>query len=183
MLDLKFVRENPDLVKENIKKKFQDYKLPMVDEVIELDTKNRNVKQNGDELRSNRNSLSNKIGILMKDGKKDEANQLKEEVNSINTQLIENEKLEAEYANKIKQIMMKLPNIIDESVPIGKDDSQNVEVEKFGEPITPSYEIPYHTEIMENLCGYCLGPTAEISNFGSFTIINSPVFTFSFLIL
>ena len=166
MLDLKFVRENPDLVKENIKKKFQDYKLPMVDEVIELDTKNRNVKQNGDELRSNRNSLSNKIGILMKDGKKDEANQLKEEVNSINTQLVENEKLEAEYANKIKQLMMKIPNIIDESVPIGKDDSQNVEVEKFGEPITPSYEIPYHTEIMENLCGIDLDSARRVAGNG-----------------
>ena len=171
MLDLKFVRENPNIVKENIKKKFQDYKLPMVDEVIELDTKNRAVKQNGDDLRSKRNSLSNKIGTLMKEGKKEEATLIKEEVNSINTQLIENEKLESEYANKIKQLMMKLPNIIDESVPIGKDDSQNVEVEKFGEPIIPSYEIPYHTDIMESLCGIDLDSARRVAGNGFYYLI------------
>ena len=130
MLDLKFVRENPDLVKENMKKKFQDHKLPLVDQVLELDTKNREVKLAGDDLRASRNSLSSQIGILMKNGKKEEAEVIKADVSAINQKLIENEKLESEYASKIKEIMMKLPNIIDSTVPIGKDDSQNVEVQK-----------------------------------------------------
>ena len=151
MIDIKLIRENPDLVKENIKKKFQDYKLCLVDEILELDKKNREVKLNGDDLRMNRNSLSNQIGLLMRDGKKDEAETIKKQVQNINNQLVENEKLEATYAEEIKQKMMKIPNIIHESVPIGEDDSKNVEIQKYGEPVVPDYEIPYHADIMENL--------------------------------
>src|SRR5574344_1673455 len=121
MIDIKFLRENPDIVKENIKKKFQEHKLCLVDEVIELDTKNREIKLKGDELRSSRNSLSSQIGLLMRDGKKDEAENIKKEVQKINDELTENEKLEEEYASSIKEKMMKIPNIIDDSVPIGKD--------------------------------------------------------------
>ena len=142
MIDIKLIRENPDLVKENIKKKFQDYKLCLVDEILELDKKNREVKLNGDDLRMNRNSLSNQIGLLMRDGKKDEAETIKKQVQDINNQLVENEKLEATYAEEIKQKMMKIPNIIHESVPIGEDDSKNVEIQKYGEPVVPDYEIP-----------------------------------------
>ena len=150
MIDIKLIRENPDLVKENIKKKFQDYKLCLVDEILELDKKNREVKLNGDDLRMNRNSLSNQIGLLMRDGKKDEAETIKKQVQDINNQLVENEKLEATYAEEIKQKMMKIPNIIHESVPIGEDDSKNVEIQKYGEPVVPDYEIPYHADIMES---------------------------------
>ena len=153
MIDIKFLRENPDIVKENIKKKFQDHKLVLVDEVINLDAKNREIKLKGDELRSSRNTLSSQIGLLMKDGKKEEAEGIKEQVRNINEQLIENEKLEEQYANDIQERMMKIPNIIDSSVPIGKDDSQNVEVEKFGEPKVPEYEIPHHADIIEKLNG------------------------------
>ena len=142
MIDIKLIRENPNLVKENIKKKFQDYKIDLVDKVLELDKKNREVKLNGDDLRMNRNSLSSKIGLLMKDGKKDEAEAIKKQVQDINSQLVENEKLEEQYAEQIKQIMMKIPNIIHESVPIGEDDSKNVEIQKFGEPFVPDFEIP-----------------------------------------
>ena len=153
MLDIKFVRENPDIVKENIKKKFQDYKLVLVDEILELDKKSREVKFHGDELRSSRNSLSSNIGLLMKEGKKDEAEKVKLEVAKINQELALNEKLEAEYSANLKEKLMKIPNIIDASVPVGKDDNENVEIEKFGEPIVPDYEIPYHTDIMEKLSG------------------------------
>ena len=142
MIDIKLIRENPNLVKENIKKKFQDYKIDLVDKVLELDKKNREVKLNGDDLRMNRNSLSSKIGLLMKDGKIDEAEAIKKQVQDINSQLVENEKLEEQYAEQIKQIMMKIPNIIHESVPIGEDDSKNVEIQKFGEPFVPNFEIP-----------------------------------------
>ena len=135
MIDIKFLRENPDIVKENIKKKFQDDKLVLVDEVIELDVKNRKAQLDGDNLRASRKNLSSKIGMLMKDGKKDEAQKIKEEVSKINEQLEENEKLEAEYSEAIKVRMMKIPNIMHESVPIGKDDSENVEIQKFGEPV------------------------------------------------
>jgi len=153
MIDIKLIRENPDLVKENIKKKFQDHKLELVDKVLELDKKNREVKLKGDELRSSRNSLSSQIGNLMKSGNREEAEKIKAQVGQINQELIDNEKLEEELATEIKNIMMKIPNIIDSSVPIGKDDSENVEVQKYGEPLVPEYEIPYHTDIMEKLAG------------------------------
>ena len=142
MIDIKFLRENPDIVKQNIKNKFQMHKLPLVDEVIELDNKNRELKLHGDELRAQRNTLSNQIGGLMRDGKKDEAEQVKAEVKKSNDELVENEKLENEYSEKVTNIMMKIPNIMHESVPIGKDDSENVENEKYGEPVVPDYEIP-----------------------------------------
>ena len=166
MIDIKLLRENPDLVKENIKKKFQDHKLGLVDEVLTLDQKNREIKLKGDELRSKRNSLSSEIGALMKSGKKDEAENIKKQVAKINDELLENEKLEEEYAEKIKQIMMKIPNIIDSSVPIGKDDSENVEVQKYGEPLVPDYEIPYHTDIMEKLAGIDLDSARRVAGNG-----------------
>ena len=153
MIDIKFLRENPDLVKENIKKKFQDHKLELVDEVLVLDNKNREVKLKGDELRNSRNTLSSQIGNLMRNGQKDEAESIKEEVKKINDELEQNEKLEEEFEEKVKEIMMKIPNIMHESVPIGKDDSENVEIQKFGEPKVPDYEIPFHAEIMEKLNG------------------------------
>ena len=153
MLDIKFVRENPDIVKENIKKKFQDKKLPLVDEVIELDKKVRTLKQQGDELRTKRNSMSQAIGLLMKDKKIDEANDMKAQVVKINDELVNIEQAESQAANELKQKMMVIPNIIDNSVPIGKDDSENVEIEKFGEPIVPEYEIPYHADILGSFCG------------------------------
>ena len=171
MIDIKFLRENPDIVKENIKKKFQDKKLPLVDEVIEFDTKYRNVKANGDELRSKRNSLSSEIGVLMRDGKKDEAEEIKSQVKNINAELDENEKLEKEYAEEIKSRMMMIPNIIDDSVPIGEDDSKNVEIERFGDPVVPDYEIPYHGEIMESLGGLDLDSAHRVSGNGFYYLI------------
>ena len=153
MIDIKFLREYPDIVKENIKKKFQNHKLVLVDEVRELDEKNRQAKQKGDDLRMQRNSLSNQIGSLMKDGKKSEAEEIKKKVQDINSELEENEKLEEKYNEEIKERMMKIPNIMHESVPIGKDDSENVEVQRFGEPVVPDYEIPYHADIIERLHG------------------------------
>ena len=153
MIDIKFLRENPDIVKENIKNKFQDKKLPLVDEVIELDKKSREVTKKDDDLRSQRNSLSDQIGGLMKEGKKDEAEQIKAQVKEINSQLDENEKLESEYAEEIKKRMMLIPNIMDKSVPIGKDDSENVENEKFGDPVVPEYEIPHHADIIAKYDG------------------------------
>ena len=166
MIDIKFLRENPDLVKENIKKKFQDHKLILVDEVIELDKKNRNAKLKGDELRMKRNSLSSEIGVLMKNGKKEEAESIKLEVQKVNEELEKNEKLEAEYSDAITERMMKIPNIIHESVPIGKDDSENVEIEKFGEPFVPNYEVPYHADIMESLNGLDLDSARRVSGNG-----------------
>lgn len=166
MIDIKLIRENPTLVKQNIKKKFQDHKLELVDKVLELDKLNKKVKLNGDELRSKRNSLSSQIGLLMRDGKKDEAEAIKKEVNDINNQLVENEQLEDKYASEIKDIMMKIPNIIDDSVPVGKDDSENVEVEKFGEPVVPDYEIPYHTDIMQRLNGIDLDSARRVAGNG-----------------
>ena len=173
MIDIKFLRENPDLVKENIKKKFQDYKLNLVDEVLDLDKKNRDAKLHGDELRMKRNSLSSEIGNLMKNGKKEEAQNIKEEVQNINKELEENEKLEAEYANQVTERMMKIPNIIHESVPIGKDDSENVEIEKFGEPFVPSYEIPYHTDIMESLNGIDLDSARRVAGNGFYYLMGN----------
>ena len=171
MIDIKFLRENPDIVKQNIKNKFQMHKLPLVDEVIELDNKNRELKLHGDELRAQRNSLSTQIGGLMRDGKKDEAEKIKAEVKKINDELAENEKLEAEYSEKVTNIMMKIPNIMHESVPIGKDDSENVENEKFGEPIVPDYEIPYHTDIMESLAGIDLDAARRVAGNGFYYLV------------
>jgi len=171
MIDIKFLRENPDVVKENIKNKFQMHKLPLVDEVIELDAKNRELKLNGDELRAKRNALSTQIGGLMRDGKKDEAEKVKLEVKEINDKLSENEKLEAEYDEKVTNIMMKIPNIMHESVPIGKDDSENVENERFGEPVVPEYEIPYHADIMESLSGLDLDAARRVAGNGFYYLV------------
>ena len=171
MIDIKFLRENPDIVKQNITNKFQMHKLPLVDEVIELDNKNRELKLHGDELRAQRNSLSTQIGGLMRDGKKDEAEKIKAEVKKINDELAENEKLEAEYSEKVTNIMMKIPNIMHESVPIGKDDSENVENEKFGEPVVPDYEIPYHTDIMESLAGIDLDAARRVAGNGFYYLV------------
>ena len=153
MLDIKFVRANPDIVKENIKKKFQDEKLPLVDKVISLDQKIRQLKQEGDELRKERNTTSSKIGILMREKKLDEAEEKKKRVTEINSKLVNIEKEENELSISLKEKMMVIPNIMDPSVPIGKDDSENVEIEKFGEPYVPDYEIPYHPDICEALDG------------------------------
>lgn len=153
MIALDFLRKNPELVKENIKKKFQDEKLALVDEVIILDKKNRELKQQGDDLRANRNRLSQQIGLLMREGKKDEAEKIKLEVKADAEKLIEIEKEQAEYDEQITKKMMVIPNIIDASVPIGKDDSENVEVERFGEAKVPNYEIPYNADIFESFNG------------------------------
>ena len=153
MLDIKFVRENSELVKENIKKKFQDQKLPLVDEVIDLDAKIRSLKQEGDKLRQDRNKISDEIGALFRDKKQDEANKKKQEVVEINTKLEKIEEEEASLSTSLKEKMMVIPNILDPSVPIGKDDSFNVENEKFGDPFVPDYEIPYHADIIEKLGG------------------------------
>ena len=153
MLDIKFVRANPDIVKENIKKKFQDEKLPLVDEVISLDQKIRELKQEGDELRKERNTTSSQIGILMREKKLDEVDEKKKRVTEINSKLVNIEKEENELSISLKKKMMVIPNIMDPSVPIGKDDSENVEIEKFGEPYVPDYEIPYHPDICEALDG------------------------------
>ena len=159
------------MVKENIKNKFQDSKLPMVDEVIELDKKSREAKLNGDNLRSQRKTLSNQIGNLMREGKKDEAEQVKCEVNEITAKLEENEKLELEYVEEIKQRMMKIPNMMHPSVPIGKDDSENVEIKKYGEPVVPDYEIPFHGEILEALEGLDLESARRVAGQGFYNIM------------
>ena len=166
MLDIKFLRNNPDIVKQNIKNKFQENKLPLVDEVIELDAASRAAQQEADNLRSERNRLSKQIGALYGQGKKEEAEAAKATVNAQAQRLAELEKLEEEYAEKINKIMMVIPNIIDPSVPIGKDDSENVELEKFGEPVTPDFEIPYHTDIMERLNGIDLDAARKVAGNG-----------------
>ena len=171
MIDIKFLRENPDVVKQNIKNKFQDEKLVLVDEVIDLDVKNREAKLNGDNLRSERKSLSAEIGGLMKQGKKEEAESIKVKVQEINAKLEENEKLEAKYAEEIKSRMMKIPNIMDPSVPIGKDDSENVEVQRFGEPVVPDYEIPYHADIIARFNGMDKESAGRTSGVGFYYLI------------
>ena len=171
MIDIKFLRENPDVVKENIKKKFQDHKLVLVDEVIDLDKKYREAKLNGDNLRSQRKTLSNEIGSLMKSGKKDEAENVKNTVQELNEKLLKNEELENTLSEEIKTRMMKIPNIIHESVPIGKDDSENVEIQRFGEPVVPDYEIPYHGEIMEALGGLDLDSARRVSGNGFYYLM------------
>ncbi len=153
MIDIKFLRENPDVVRENIKKKFQDAKLPLVDEVIELDKTLREARVKGDELRAERNSKSQQVGLLMREKKVEEANAIKAEVSEINTALENIEAQETKLAEELKAKMMVIPNIIDDSVPIGKDDSENVENEKFGEPVVPAFEVPYHADIIDRLCG------------------------------
>ena len=171
MIDIKFLRENPDIVKENIKKKFQDKKLPLVDEVISLDKEHREIMKKGDELRNKRKTLSAKIGSLMKSGNKDEAMKIKEEVSSVNIELENNEKLDKDMQNKIKEIMYRIPNIMHESVPIGEDDSKNVEVKRYGEPVVPDYEIPYHAEIMEALDGLDLDSARRVAGNGFYYLM------------
>ena len=171
MLDLKFVRENPDVVKENIKKKFQDHKLPLVDEVIELDKKARKAQTDADALRSNRKTISKQIGALMAQGKRDEAEELKAQVNKDAETLAALEAEESRLQEEVKQRMMKIPNIIDPSVPIGKDDSENVEIEKFGEPVVPDFEIPYHTDIMERLNGIDLDSARKVAGSGFYYLM------------
>ncbi|MCR4675506.1 MAG: serine--tRNA ligase [Lachnospiraceae bacterium] len=171
MLDIKFLRENPDVVKENIKKKFQDHKLPMVDEVIELDQEVRAVQQEGDDLRAKRNTLSKQIGMLMKEGKKEEAEAVKAQVTANADRLAELEARQSELNEEIKKRMMVIPNIIDPSVPIGKDDSCNVEIEKYGEPVTPDFEVPYHTDIMERFDGIDLDAAGKVAGNGFYYLM------------
>ena len=171
MIDLKFLRENPEVVKENIKKKFQDHKLPLVDEVIELDEKARKTKQEADDIRASRNKLSKEIGMLMGQGKKEEAEAVKAQVSANAARLAELEVLEKELSEKVTKIMMSIPNIIDPSVPIGEDDSCNVEIEKFGEPVVPEFEIPYHTEIMEKFDGIDMEAAGKVAGNGFYYLM------------
>ena len=171
MLDIKFVRENPDLVKQNIKNKFQEKKLPYVDEVIALDAKARSAKQEADTLRANRNQLSKQIGMLMKEGKKDEAEAVKAQVAADAKRLEELEAQEKELQEKVTGYMMAIPNIIDPSVPIGQDDSCNVEIEKYGEPVVPAFEVPYHTEIMERFHGIDLDAAGKVAGNGFYYLM------------
>jgi hypothetical protein len=171
MLDIKFVRENPEIVKQNIKNKFQDEKLTLVDEVIALDEQARKTQQEADDLRAKKNKISKDIGALMAKGQKEEAEKVKLEVSNISKRLEELEPVEADLGAKIKKIMMIIPNIIDKSVPIGKDDSENVEIEKFGEPIVPEYEIPYHTDIMERLSGIDLDSARRVAGTGFYYLM------------
>ena len=171
MIDIKFLRENPDVVKENIKKKFQDKKLPLVDEVIELDEERRASMAKADELRANRNKLSKEIGALMAQGKKDEAMAIREKVTAQAQELEELGAKEKELNEKVTSIMMSIPNIIEDSVPIGKDDSENVEVERFGEPVVPDYEIPYHTDIMESFDGIDLEAAGRVAGNGFYYLM------------
>ena len=171
MLDIRFLRENPDVVKENIKKKFQDNKLPLVDEVIELDAKKRETQQEADALRADRNKLSKQIGALMGQGKREEAEAVKAQVAAGAKRLEELSVLEKELDEKVTKIMMTIPNIIDPSVPIGKDDSENVEVTKYGEPYTPDFEIPYHTDIMERFNGIDLDSARRVAGNGFYYLM------------
>ena len=171
MLDIKFVRENPDAVKENIKKKFQDAKLPLVDEVIELDKQARALQQEADELRAKKNAIAKQIGALMAQGKKEEAEEVKKEVAKNSARLAELEKQEPQVREELKKKMMVIPNIIDPTVPIGKDDSENVELERFGEPVVPDFEVPYHTDIMEKLNGIDLDSARKVAGNGFYYLM------------
>jgi seryl-tRNA synthetase len=171
MLDLKFVRENPEIVKQNIRNKFQDSKLPLVDEVIELDEENRKTKKEADDLRADRNRISKQIGALMGQGKKEEAEEVKKQVTAASDHLAELEEKERDLEARIRKIMMTIPNIIDPSVPIGKDDSENVEVQKYGEPIVPDFEIPYHAEIMERFSGLDLDSARKVAGNGFYYLM------------
>ncbi len=171
MLDLRFVRENPEIVKQNIRNKFQDNKLPLVDEVIALDEESRKVKKEADDLRANRNKISKQIGMLMGQGKKEEAEEVKKQVAAAASRLAELEEKEKELEARVKKIMMTIPNIIDPSVPIGKDDSENVEVQKYGDPFVPEFEIPYHTEIMEKFNGIDLDAARKVAGNGFYYLM------------
>ena len=171
MIDIKFLRENPDIVKENIKKKFQDRRLELVDRVIELDVESRRAQTEANELRADRNRLSKEIGALMKQGKKDEAEATKAKVNAAAERLAELEAKETELAASIREIMLTIPNIIDDSVPVGRDDSENVEIERFGEPVVPNFEIPYHTDIMERLSGIDLDSARRVAGNGFYYLM------------
>ena len=171
MIDIKFLRENPEVVKENIRKKFQDHKLPLVDEVIELDEQARKTQQEADDIRANRNKLSKQIGMLMGQGKKEEAEEVKAQVSANAARLAELESLEKELSEKVTKIMMTIPNIIDPSVPIGPDDSCNVEIEKFGEPVVPEFEIPYHTEIMDRFNGIDMEAAGKVAGNGFYYLM------------
>lgn len=171
MIDIKFLRENPDVVRENIKKKFQDHKLPLVDKAIEFDLKKRESQSEADALRGERNKISKQIGMLMGQGKKDEAEEVKKKVGEYAARLAEVEVLEKEYDEKLTEVMMKIPNIIDESVPIGKDDSENVEIKRFGEPVVPDFEVPYHTEIMEKFNGIDLDSARKVAGNGFYYLM------------
>ena len=171
MIDIKFLRENPDVVKQNIKNKCQDSKLPLVDEVIDLDAQARATQQEADDLRANRNKLSKQIGALMAQGKKEEAEEVKKQVTEQAERLSELQEKETELQAKVKEIMMVIPNIIDPSVPIGKDDSENVEIERFGEPVVPDFEIPYHSEIMEHLHGLDLDSARRVAGNGFYYLM------------
>ena len=171
MLDLRFVRENPEIVKQNIRNKFQDSKLPLVDEVIALDEENRKVKKEADDLRASRNKISKQIGALMGQGKKEEAEEVKKQVTEASDHLAELAEKEKDLEARIKKIMMTIPNIIDPSVPIGKDDSENVEVQKYGEPVVPDFEIPYHTEIMEKFNGIDLDSARRVAGNGFYYLM------------
>ena len=182
MLDLKFVRENPDIVKQNIKNKFQDKKIPLVDEVIELDAKNRAAKKEADDLRANKNKIAKQIGALMGQGKKEEAEELKKQVAEQSARLSELEEQEKDLGERILKIMMTIPNIIDPSVPIGKDDSENVEIERFGEPVVPDFEIPYHTEIMEKFNGIDLDSARKVAGNGFYYLMGDIAYARDFMI-
>ena len=171
MIDIKFLRENPEVVKENIRKKFQEHKLPLVDEVIELDEQARKTQQEADDIRANRNKLSKQIGMLMGQGKKEEAEAVKAQVSANAARLAELEVLEKELSEKVTKIMMTIPNIIDPSVPIGPDDSCNVEIEKFGEPVVPDFDIPYHTEIMEKFNGIDMEAAGKVAGNGFYYLM------------
>ena len=171
MLDMKFVREHGEEVKANIRKKFQDHKLPLVDEAIELDKLNRSLKQRGDDLRAQRNSMSKQIGGLMKEGKRDEAEEMKKAVSKIAEEMKQVEEQEAEISVKLEQCMMQIPNMIDPSVPIGKSDEENVELERFGDPVVPEFVIPYHTEIMERFNGIDLDSARKVAGNGFYYLM------------
>ena len=171
MIDIKFLRENPEAVRENIRKKFQDAKLPLVDEVLELDAESRKNKAKADALRADRNKLSKQIGGLMAKGEKEEAERIKALVNAQSEELAACEEREGVFAEKIKKIMMTIPNIIDDSVPIGRDDSENVEVKRYGEPVVPDFEVPYHTDIMERFCGIDLDSARKVAGNGFYYLM------------
>ena len=171
MIDIKFLRENPDAVKENIKKKFQDEKLPLVDEVIEYDEKSRAAQKEADDIRSQKNKISKEIGALMAQGKKEEAESLKAQVAANAVKLEELDKECAEYSEKVKKDMMVIPNIIDPSVPIGKNDTENVEIKRYGDPVVPDYEIPYHTDIMEKLHGIDMDAAGRVAGNGFYYLM------------
>ena len=171
MIDIRFLRENPDVVRQNIKNKFQEHKLPLVDEAMELDVKKREAQAEADSLRAERNKISKQIGMLMGQGKRDEAEEVKKKVGEYAARLAEVEVLEKEYDEKLTEVMMKIPNIIDESVPIGKDDSENVEIQRYGEPVVPDFEVPYHTDIMEKFAGIDLDSARKVAGNGFYYLM------------